>query len=83
MHWPREVAGKTMDTYHRWMEIAIPGTLSGCPTVSVPVGFNSQGLPMGMQIMGPATQDLRVLQLANAYEEVSGWTKKVPPIVAG
>lgn len=83
IHWPREVAGKTMDTYHRWMEITIPGTLSGCPIVSVPVGFNSQGLPMGMQIIGPATQDLKVLQLANAYEEVSGWTKKVPPIVAG
>jgi amidase len=83
IHWPKEVAGKTMDTYHRWMEITIPGTLSGCPIVSVPVGFNSQGLPMGMQIIGPATQDLKVLQLANAYEQVSEWTKKVSPIVTG
>ncbi len=83
IHWPKEVAGKTMDTYHRWMEITIPGTLSGCPIVSVPVGFNSQGLPMGMQIIGPATKDLKVLQLANAFEQVSEWTKKVPPIVTG
>ena len=83
IHWPKEVAGKTMDTYHRWMEITIPGTLSGCPIVSVPVGFNRLGLPMGMQIMGPTTQDLKVLKLANAYEQESRWTKKVPPIVTG
>jgi amidase len=83
VYWPKEVAGKTMDTYHRWMEITIAGTLSGCPIVNVPVGFNRQGRPMGMQIMGPATQDLKVLQIANAYEQASGWTKKVPPFVTG
>lgn len=82
-HWPKEVAGRTMDTYHSWMEITVPGTLSGCPIVNVPVGFNSQGLPMGMQIMGPATQDLQVLQLAYAYEQAAKWTKRVPPIVTG
>ena len=30
-HWPREIAGNSMDTYHRWMEVVIPGTLSGLP----------------------------------------------------
>jgi amidase len=83
IHWPKEVAGKSMDTYHRWMEITMPGTLSGCPIISVPVGFNSRGLPMGMQIMGPAKQDLKVLQLASAYEQESGWTKRTPPVVTG
>lgn len=78
LHWPKEVAGKTMDTYHRWMEITTLGTLSGCPIANVPVGFNSRGLPMGMQIIGPATQDLKVLQLADAYEQASGWTKRNP-----
>jgi amidase len=83
MHWPKEVGGKTMDTYHRWMEITIPGTLSGCPIANVPVGFNSRGLPMGMQVMGPAAKDLSVLQLAHAYEQMSGWTEKVPPNTLG
>jgi amidase len=78
IHWPKEVGGRTMDTYHRWMEITVPGTLSGCPIASVPVGFNSRGLPMGMQIMGPAKKDLEVLKLANAYERMSEWTKKTP-----
>ena len=79
-HWPKEVAGKTMDSYHRWMEITVPGSLSGCPIVNIPVGFNRQGLPMGMQIMGPATQDLNVLQLANSYEQEVKWTTMRPPI---
>ena len=78
IHWPGEVAGKSMDTYHRWMEITVPGSLTGCPIANVPVGFNSRGLPMGMQIMGPATGDLKVLQLAHAYDQASGWTKQVP-----
>ena len=34
--WPKEIAGKTMDTYHRWMEVVVPGTLSGCPVINVP-----------------------------------------------
>lgn len=78
IHWPQKVGGRTMDTYHRWMEVTVPGTLSGCPIVSVPVGFNRQGLPMGIQIIGPAARDLSVLQLAHAYEQASGWTKTVP-----
>ncbi|RZI87157.1 MAG: amidase, partial [Variovorax sp.] len=35
-HWPREVAGRTMDTYHRWMEVVIYATLAGLPAISVP-----------------------------------------------
>jgi len=80
IHWPREVAGKTMDTYHRWMEITAPGSLSGCPIVNVPVGFNRRGLPMGMQILGPSTRDFKVLQLAYQYEQACGWTQKTPAI---
>ena len=38
--WPKEIAGKTMDTYHRWMEVMIPVTMSSCPALAVPVGFS-------------------------------------------
>ena len=67
-HWPKEVNGKTMDSYHRWMEVTISGTLSGCPVVNVPVGFDATGRPMGMQIIGPMGSDLKVLEFAAAYE---------------
>ncbi|MDE3739018.1 amidase [Pseudomonas resinovorans] len=77
-HWPKEIAGVAMDTYHRWMEVVIPATLSGCPAANVPVGFDSRGLPMGLQIIGPHQADLAVLQLAHAYEQASGWTRHLP-----
>ncbi len=67
IHWPAEINGVAMDTYHRWMEVVILGSLSGGPTINVPVGFNGAGLPMGMQIIGRNQMDFAVLQLAHAY----------------
>ena len=78
-HWPKEVGGRTMDTYHRWMEVMIPITMSGCPALCVPAGFNEVGLPMGIQIVGPNHGELSCLQLANAYDRATGWVKKRLP----
>jgi amidase len=81
-HWPKEIAGVKMDTYHRWMEVMIPGTLSGCPVINVPVGFNDKGLPMGVQIIGKNHADLAVLQLAYAYEQATNWVHgHLPPLL--
>jgi amidase len=77
--WPRSIGGVAMDTYHRWMEIVTPFTLAGLPVASMPVGFSAQGLPMGMQIVGPARADFSVLAIARAFEAASGWTRRVVP----
>jgi amidase len=82
-HWPRTIAGVAMDTYHRWMEIVAPFTMAGLPVASVPVGFGAGGLPMGMQLAGPARSDLRVLALARAWETIEPWTTKRPPALDG
>jgi amidase len=83
LHWPSEINGRKMDTYHRWMEVVTPATLAGCPAISVPVGFSATGLPMGMQIMGRRHADLAVLQLAYAYEQATQWVqKRLPPLLA-
>ena len=66
--WPASIAGRTMDTYHRWMEVVTYATLAGLPAISVPAGFNAAGLPMGVQLIGPPRADRAVLQLAHAYE---------------
>jgi amidase len=68
-----------MDTYHRWMEVVTPWTLAGLPVISVPVGFNAAGLPMGMQLVGRRHADLAVLQLAFAYEQATQWVQRRPP----
>ncbi len=67
-HWPAQIAGRTMDTYHRWMEVVIYATLGGLPAISVPAGFNPEGLPMGLQLIGRPHGELALLQLAQAYE---------------
>ncbi len=79
VHWPREISGQEMDTYHRWMEVVIPVTMSGCPALNVPVGFGPGGLPMGMQLVAPPHAELACLELARAYERATGWVEKSPP----
>lgn len=77
--WPREINGVAMDTYHRWMEVAVPASLAGVPAISMPAGFNAQGRPMGLQILGPPRGDFAVLQLAHAYEQANQWIRDHPP----
>ena len=79
LRWPETVGGHAMDTYHRWMEVVIGPTLAGLPSMSVPIGFNPGGLPMGLQIIGPAQADHAVLQLAYAHEQLTGWVQRCPP----
>jgi amidase len=77
-HWPAEIAGRSMDTYHRWMEVVIPASLAGVPALNVPAGFSRAGLPMGLQIIGPAQADFALLQLGHAYDQATGWNKRRP-----
>lgn len=82
VHWPKSINGVAMDTYHRWMEVMVPATLLDCPVINMPVGFNAEGLPMGVQIIGKNHADLSVLQLAYAYEQGTHWIKKrLPPLL--
>lgn len=68
LRWPQSVAGRAMDTYHRWMEVVIYATLAGLPCISVPAGFGANGLPMGLALIGKPQGDLALLKLAHAYE---------------
>ena len=70
--WPTQIAGRAMDTYHRWMEVVIYATFAGLPCISVPAGFNADGLPMGLQLIGKPQGELALLQLARAYERAAG-----------
>lgn len=80
VHWPKSINGRDMDTYHRWMEVVIGGTLAGLPVVNVPVGFDGRGRPMGMQLIGRMGQDRAVLEFALAYEALTNHLERQAPV---
>ncbi|HEV7625730.1 MAG TPA: amidase [Streptomyces sp.] len=82
-HWPERIDGREMDTYHRWMETVAPWTLGGLPVIGMPAGFSGSGLPMGVQLIGRHRADFELLQLAHAYERVTGWVERVQPALLG
>jgi aspartyl-tRNA(Asn)/glutamyl-tRNA(Gln) amidotransferase subunit A len=57
-----------------------PFDIYGIPAISVPCGFTSAGLPVGLMIAGPRFSEGRVLALAQAYEQATEWHKRRPPL---
>jgi len=75
-----EIASQRMGTYIDWMASCYLISVLGVPAISVPAGFTADGLPIGLQIVGPAGADLDVLRLAYAYQEASGWWQRRPAL---
>lgn len=70
IHWPEQINGEDVSSsYHRWMEVTIYATLTGLPVINVPAGFSSEGLPIGIQMIGADKEDLNLLKLAHQYEK--------------
>jgi len=57
-----------------------PVNVWGLPAISIPCGFTSAGLPVGLQIIGPHWREDRVLQLAYAYEQATQWHRHNPKL---
>ncbi len=53
--------------------LAVPASLAGLPAISIPVGMNSDGLPMGLQVVGPAFDEQTVFDVGQALEKASGF----------
>ncbi len=79
--WPTAIAGRAMDTYHRWMEVVIPASMAGTPVLAAPAGFGPGGLPIGLQLMAPPRADLAALELGLAYEAVQPCLSRASPLV--
>lgn len=60
--------------------MTIPVNLAGLPALSLPCGFDSQGMPIGMQIIGDVLREDLVLEVAYAYEQATHWHLKTPTI---
>lgn len=72
------------EAFPRWTKGApftLPFNLTGQPAASMPAGLTKSGLPVGLQIVGPARADHLVLKAMRAYESVAGWTWPQPRVL--
>jgi amidase len=67
-----------MATYHEWMKGVLLITMTGCPALAAPAGFNGNGLPIGIQIVAPNHRELE----CHAYEQAMSPTiSRLPPLL--
>jgi len=83
LSWPREIDGVKMENYLSWMKSAYWISATFRPAISVPAGFTSDDLPVGIQIVGRYRDDRGVLQLAHAFERATGFGRRRPEIALG
>ncbi len=75
--YPSKINGKRVSVT-AWHAFTYPFNLTGQPAASIPCGFSSDGLPIGMQIVGRRFDELTVLQVSKAFEEIAPWQKTKP-----
>jgi aspartyl-tRNA(Asn)/glutamyl-tRNA(Gln) amidotransferase subunit A len=73
---------KTADPLSMYLSdlMTIPVNLAGLPGMSVPCGFDAQGLPIGMQLIGNVLREDLLFQVAHAYERSTDWHTRKPPL---
>lgn len=78
------IRGSIHDPIEMYLQdiFTVPANLAGLPAISVPSGFDPEGLPLGIQIYGPRLADVSVLKYAFAYEQATSHTQ-VPPLYQG
>ncbi|PYX61496.1 MAG: hypothetical protein DMG73_03375 [Acidobacteria bacterium] len=62
------------------LSLTYPFNLTGLPAATVPCGFTSEGLPVGLQIVGPRFSDASVLRASAAFEQAKPWAGRRPEI---
>ena len=80
--WVRAIDGEPMPDYLGWMRSSYLISVLRVPAASVPVGFSREGLPVGLQVVGRPGDDVGVLQVAHALEQVFRAGERPPDLSA-
>jgi amidase len=80
IEYPTEIAGVAQDNYLEWMRSCTLISATGSPALSVPGGFTPDGLPVGLQIIGPARADRRLLEVGHAFEQATRFGERRPAL---
>lgn len=77
-----KIGEKVNDPLAMYLEdvFTLPGSLAGIPGVSINCGFDEANLPIGLQLMGPAFTEERLLRVAHRYQQATEWHKKTPAL---
>lgn len=73
-----EIDGHVCETYIDWFSITFALTMTACPVLSLPCGFTTQGLPVGIQIVGKPRGEAALLRAANHLEPIFGIAAQLP-----
>lgn len=71
-NYPEQI-GDGQANFIRWTPFTYPFNITGQPAATVPCGFDSSGLPVGLQIIGQWRDDVKVLQASAAFESIAPW----------
>jgi amidase len=82
VEYPADINGQPQTTYLDWMRSAYLITVTGCPAISLPAGFTSEGWPVGIQLVGPVRGERRLLEIAYAFEQATRIGDRRPRIGA-
>jgi len=76
------IGEKTDDPLHMYLSdvFTLSMNLAGICGLSLPCGFDADGLPIGLQVMGPALGEQQILRVAFAYEQATDWHTRRPPL---
>ncbi|UCH59922.1 MAG: Asp-tRNA(Asn)/Glu-tRNA(Gln) amidotransferase subunit GatA [Anaerolineales bacterium] len=79
-----KIGGHGDDPLSMYLEdvFTLPANLAGVPGLAFPVGFDQQGLPVGMQLMGPHFREELLFRTAFTYQRATEWHKNTPEMVA-
>ena len=85
---PEQIGGRPSPTMYHRLPFTFPFNLTGQPAANVPCGFTSEGLPIGLQIVGRWHADALVMRAAAAFESLQPWAQHRPqlesaPVAAG
>jgi aspartyl-tRNA(Asn)/glutamyl-tRNA(Gln) amidotransferase subunit A len=76
---PIEIDGEPVDTLRRaWYPYTLPFNMTGHPALSVPCGWDREGLPLGIQLVGRIGEDARLLHAAALFEQIRPWADRWP-----
>ncbi len=82
LRYPADIAGTASETYLDWMRSACLLSATGLPVLSVPAGFSSAGLPIGLQLASNHYTDMQLLRYGRAFEQQTGYAAVAPAIRA-